>query len=99
MRGIRALYAADAYFHLYPHTTAREYGCSMSFVNFMNSTASRLVRILAGVALVVVGLAVVGGTGGIVLAVVGLVPIGAGAGNVCIAGPLFGCDLHGNPAA
>ncbi len=71
----------------------------MPFVTFMNSTAGRLVRVLLGVVLIVVGLAVVGGTGGIVLAVVGLVPIAAGAGNVCIAGPLFGCDLHGNPTS
>ena len=35
-------------------------------------------RIIAGLALIVIGLALVGGTG-IVLAVVGLVPLGAGA--------------------
>ncbi len=50
----------------------------MAFTNFMSSTAGRALRIIAGLALIVIGLAVVGGTGGIVLAVVGLVPLGAG---------------------
>ncbi|MGZ8438762.1 MAG: YgaP-like transmembrane domain [Candidatus Limnocylindrales bacterium] len=71
----------------------------MTFVTFMNSTAGRAARILAGLALMVVGLAVVGGTGGVVLAVVGLVPLGAGLANVCLFGPLLGVDLHGNPKA
>ena len=69
----------------------------MAFTSFMSSTAGRTARIIAGLALVVIGLAVVGGTGGIVLAVVGLVPLGAGAANVCLFGPLLGSDLHGNP--
>lgn len=69
----------------------------MAFTSFMSSTAGRTARIIAGLALVVIGLAVVGGTGGIVLAVVGLVPLGAGVANVCLFGPLLGSDLHGNP--
>jgi Protein of unknown function (DUF2892) len=67
----------------------------MSFITFMSSTAGRALRIVAGLALIAVGLAVVGGTAGIVMAVVGLVPLGAGATNVCLFGPLFGSDLHG----
>lgn len=69
----------------------------MAFTTFMSSGAGRALRIIAGLALIVIGLAVVGGTGGIVLAVVGLVPLGAGAANVCLFGPLLGTDLHGNP--
>ncbi len=69
----------------------------MAFTNFMSSTAGRGLRILAGLALIVIGLAVVGGTGGIVLALVGLVPLGAGVANVCLFGPLLGSDLRGNP--
>lgn len=68
----------------------------MAFVSFMSSTAGRLLRIVAGIALIVIGLAA-GGTGGTILAVVGLVPLLAGIGNVCLFGPLLGADLKGNP--
>jgi hypothetical protein len=69
----------------------------MAFVNFMRSPAGRFARIAAGIAIVLVGLLVIGGTGGIIVALVGLVPIAAGAGNFCLAGPLMGTDLQGNP--
>jgi hypothetical protein len=68
----------------------------MAFTTFMSSTAGRALRIIAGLALIVIGLAVVGGTGGVILAVIGLVPLGAGVANVCLFGPLLGTDLHGN---
>ncbi|MFN8132392.1 MAG: DUF2892 domain-containing protein [Solirubrobacteraceae bacterium] len=67
----------------------------MSFITFMSSPAGRALRIVAGLALIAVGLAVVGGTAGIVMAIVGLVPLAAGAANVCLFGPLLGSDLHG----
>jgi len=69
----------------------------MAFVEFMSSTAGRALRIVAGLALIVIGLAVVGGAGGVILAVVGLVPLGAGVANVCLFGPLLGRDLYGAP--
>jgi hypothetical protein len=62
----------------------------MDFARFMSSAAGRLIRIVAGAALVVVGLFVMGNTLGIVLAVVGLVPLLAGIGNFCVFAPLFG---------
>lgn len=67
----------------------------MSFVNFMSSSTGRAARVIAGLALIVVGLAVVGGTGGVILAVIGLVPLGAGTANVCLFAPLLGADMHG----
>lgn len=67
----------------------------MAFVSFMSSPAGRAARVVAGLALIVVGLAVVGGTDGMVLALIGLVPLGAGAADVCLFGPLLGSDLHG----
>lgn len=67
----------------------------MSFITFMSSSAGRALRIVAGLALIALGLAVVGGTAGIVMAVVGLVPLAAGAAGVCLFGPLLGSDLHG----
>lgn len=69
----------------------------MPIVTFMRSSAGRLARILAGLVLIVVGLAVVGGPAGIVVAVVGLVPLAAGVFNFCLLGPLFGVDLRGRP--
>ncbi len=62
----------------------------MEFARFMSSTSGRLLRIVAGAALIFLGLAVVHGTGGIILAVVGLVPLVAGIMNVCVFAPLFG---------
>lgn len=62
----------------------------MEFARFMSSLYGRLIRIVAGAALIVVGLAVVHGTGGIILAIVGLVPLVAGIMNVCVFAPLFG---------
>ncbi len=62
----------------------------MGFAKFMASWAGRLIRIAAGVALILVGLLVVGGTVGTVLAVVGLVPLIAGLIDVCVFAPLFG---------
>lgn len=62
----------------------------MGFARFMTSLAGRLIRIAAGIALIVIGLFVIGGTGGIILAVVGLVPLIAPLVNVCVFAPLFG---------
>ena len=62
----------------------------MEFARFMSSLYGRVLRIVAGVALIVVGLAVVHGTGGTLLAIVGLVPLVAGMFNFCVFAPLFG---------
>jgi hypothetical protein len=70
----------------------------MSFVSFMRSSAGRGLRIVAGGALIVTGIAS-GGTGGTILAIVGVVPIAAGAFNVCLSAPLFGLDFTGRKRA
>jgi hypothetical protein len=62
----------------------------MGFARFMSSLAGRLLRIVAGIVLVVVGQAAMHGTGGIILAIVGLVVLAAGLFNFCIFAPLFG---------
>lgn len=62
----------------------------MGFARFMSSITGRVLRIVAGIALIAIGLAVVHGTGGIVLAIIGLVPLVAGLANVCVFAPLFG---------
>lgn len=65
----------------------------MSLINFMSSSVGRLVRVVAGVALIVVGLAL--GGGWLTLSVIGLVPLLAGALNVCLLAPLMGQPLKG----
>lgn len=66
------------------------------FGQFMSSTAGRIVRVVAGVALIAGGLAVIGGTIGLVVAVIGLVPLLAGALDVCVFSALFGGPLRGS---
>ena len=67
----------------------------MGFARFMSSTAGRLIRILAGIALILIGLLVVHGTLGIIIAIVGLVPLIAGLMNFCVFAPLFGGPFLG----
>ena len=65
------------------------------FIKFMASPAGRIVRILAGIALIAWGLAGLGGTLGIVVAVIGAVPLLAGIFDFCVFAPLFGNPLSG----
>jgi hypothetical protein len=65
------------------------------FVSFMASATGRIVRIIAGLALIAWGLAGLGGTAGIIVAVVGAVPLVAGLFDFCIFAPLFGAPLSG----
>jgi Protein of unknown function (DUF2892) len=67
----------------------------MAFAKFMASTAGRLLRIVAGLALIGAGVLLVGDTTGLVLAVVGLVPLLAGIADVCLFAPLFGAPFVG----
>jgi hypothetical protein len=62
---------------------------------FLAGPAGRLVRAVAGVVLIVVGIAVVGGVGGWILAIVGLVPLVAGVFDWCFFAPLFGLPFLG----
>ncbi|MGD8475403.1 MAG: DUF2892 domain-containing protein [Anaerolineae bacterium] len=62
---------------------------------FLASSAGRLVRAVAGLILIVVGIAVVGGTVGWILAIVGLVPLAAGVFDRCVFAPLFGLPFAG----
>jgi hypothetical protein len=65
----------------------------VSLVKFMSSRAGRLSRVIAGVALIVIGLAI--GGGWLTLSVVGLIPLFAGVFNVCLLAPLMGQPLKG----
>jgi len=65
----------------------------MGFSKFMASTTGRAVRVIAGLALIVVG-GLLGG-GWWALAIVGLVPLAAGALDICLFNALFGQPLSG----
>ena len=67
----------------------------MALIDFLASGAGRIARIVAGIVLIVVGLAVVGGTAGIVIAVIGVVPLAAGLFDFCVFAPLFGLPFAG----
>ena len=62
---------------------------------FLASSAGRLVRAVAGLVLIAVGIAVVGGTGGWILAVIGLVPLAAAVFDRCVFAPLFRLPFDG----
>ena len=65
------------------------------FISFMASTAGRIVRIVAGIALIAWGLVGLGGATGIVVAVIGALPLLAGLFDFCVFAPLFGAPLSG----
>jgi hypothetical protein len=65
------------------------------FVKFLASPAGRVIRAVAGLALILWGLAGLGGPVGIVVAVVGVVPLAAGLFDFCVFAPLFGAPLSG----
>ncbi len=65
------------------------------FVKFMASVTGRLIRIIAGLALIAWGLLGIHGTGGYVVAIIGLLPLVAGLFDFCVFAPLFGAPLSG----
>ncbi len=66
------------------------------FCTFMASTTGRLIRIVAGIALIAWGLLGLTGTAGIVVIIIGAVPLVAGLFDICVFAPLFGCSLSGS---
>lgn len=64
-------------------------------IKFLASTTGRIVRFVAGLALVIWGIMGLAGTAGIIVAVVGAVPLLAGLFDFCVFAPLFGAPLSG----
>lgn len=62
---------------------------------FLASPAGRIIRAIAGIVLISVGLGMVGGTSGAIIAVIGVVPVAAGVFDFCIFAPLFGYPFWG----
>ena len=62
----------------------------MAFAAFMAEPLGRLIRVLAGIVLAAVGLAIIGGLVGWIVAAVGLAFMALGTFNYCVLAPLFG---------
>jgi hypothetical protein len=71
---------------------------SNPFACFMARPAGRLLRIVAGLALIGWGWTMRGTTAGTVLMVLGVVPILAGVLNVCLIAPIIGAPFSGRAA-
>jgi len=67
----------------------------MAFALFMATNIGRLLRILAGMILVLAGLYVFTGILGVICAVLGLLLIAAGLFNFCFIAPLLGVSFWG----
>jgi uncharacterized membrane protein HdeD (DUF308 family) len=71
----------------------------MAFAKFMASPTGRWLRVIVGLALVVVGIILAfqptNTLLGVIIAIVGLVPLVAGVVDVCVFAPLFGAPLSG----
>lgn len=67
----------------------------MNFSQFMASPAGRILRIIAGIVVIYVGVYIMKNTGGYALAVLGAVPLLAGIFDFCVFAPLFGMPFSG----
>ena len=63
--------------------------------SFLAGPAGRLIRAIAGLALILIGSFLVRGAGGWILAIIGLAPLLAGVFDFCIFAPLFGLPFVG----
>lgn len=67
-----------------------------AFARFMNTVTGRWTRVVGGIAMIMAGLALVGGLPGIFLAAAGLVPLLAGTFDVCVLAPVIHTPFSGN---
>jgi hypothetical protein len=79
-------------------TSGTAIGVNDRFAAWMATPAGRGVRVVAGVALIVIGLGVVHGIGGVILALVGVVPILVGSLNRCLLAPILRTPFRGDDA-
>jgi Co/Zn/Cd efflux system component len=65
------------------------------FAHFINTVAGRVLRLVAGIALIVWGYSLLDETLGVVLIIIGLIPLIAGALDLCVISALLGGPLAG----
>jgi len=68
---------------------------STGFAQFIAGRSGRLLRIVAGIALIAGGIALRDSTAGTILMVVGVVPLAAGLFDFCLLSPLLGGPFSG----
>ncbi len=68
----------------------------MAFTLFMASPSGRVIRMVAGLILIGLGLVWIGNIWGWLLAVIGLAPLAAGLFDFCLLAPLFSAPFWGN---
>jgi hypothetical protein len=71
----------------------------MTFARFMAQPIGRAVQIIAGLVIVGLGIAIVGGPLGWLVGIIGLVPLAAGSANACLIAPLVHAPVRGQDAA
>lgn len=76
-----------------PDVYPRGYYDVMRFLTFMNTPTGRGIRIVAGFALLALGL-VLGGGAGVALALFAILPIATGVFGICPVNPLFGQPMR-----
>ena len=62
---------------------------------FLAGSTGRIVRAVAGIVLVILGLFAITGTGGIIVAIIGLIPLAAGVFDFCVFAPLAKLPFNG----
>ena len=67
----------------------------MAIIDFLATTTGRWVRIIAGIALIALGLLFIPAPTGVVVSIIGLVPLIAGVVDVCVFAPLLGRPFTG----
>jgi hypothetical protein len=65
------------------------------FIMFMASATGRIIRIVAGITLIVWG-QVIGGNNSIIITLIGLLPLLSGLFDFCVFAPLVGFPLSGS---
>ncbi|MGJ3240156.1 MAG: YgaP family membrane protein [Anaerolineae bacterium] len=70
----------------------------MGFAKFMASMTGRGLRVVAGIALILVGFLTLEGVTSYIVMAVGLVPLLAGVFDVCLFAPLLGGSFKGSDA-
>lgn len=67
----------------------------MAFVTLMTSNRGRIIRVIAGIILMSMGLIVIKDTAGTVLALIALIPIAGGVLDFCLVGVVMGYPFRG----
>ena len=67
-----------------------------ALISFLQSPSGRMLRVILGLGVIVVGILFLQGMAGFLVAVIGLIPIFTALSGVCVIGPLFGYTFEGS---